>query len=191
MLARWTCHGLRPVGWAHWGEQCIVLCAAVKALCAVQAHWCVRWDPQLWISFSVARLRQHVEDAKGVEGQKPRKSFVVTPAMIRVKDPGGQEKCVGPQGLWTRPWFGGLLLLLLTLLPCKPQASPARCPPPLPTLLRYTDPINPEYSFAVWINCVWNSQQNLDRLNGHPYLEKQHKGLMVKKEVTPKIWLKV
>merc|ERR1711971_772164 len=106
----------------------------------------------------VARLRQHVEDAKGVEGQKCRTSFVVTPVMIRGwgKDPGGQERCVGPQGLWVRPWYGGLLLLLLTLLPCKPQASPARCPPPLPALLR---------------------------LNGHPYLEKQQKGLMVKKEV--------
>merc|ERR1719278_28667 len=72
------------------------------------------------------------------------------------KDPGGQERRVGPQGLWVRPWYGGLLLLLLTLLPCKPQASPARCTPPLPALLR---------------------------LNGHPYLEKRHKGLMVKKEV--------
>ena len=61
------------------------------------------------------------------------------PVMIQGwgKGPGGHRRCVGPQGLWVRPWYGGLLLLLLTLLPCKPQASPARCPPPLPALLRF------------------------------------------------------
>ena len=34
---------------------------------------------------------------------------------------------------------------------------------------------------------ILNSHQNLGRLNGHPYLEKRHKGLMVKKEVRIKI----
>jgi len=81
-------------------------------------------------------------------------------------DPGGQEKYFGPQGLrsssrlkgWlTRvAWCRGLLLLLLLLLPCRPQAFPTRCPPPLPALLR---------------------------LNGQPYLETRNKELMIKKEV--------
>merc|ERR1719350_1880987 len=81
-------------------------------------------------------------------------------------DPGGQEKCFGPQGLqsssslkgWlTRvAWCRSLLLLLILLLPCRPQASPTRCPPPLPALLR---------------------------LNGQPYLETRNKELMLKKEV--------
>ena len=141
------------------------------------AYWCVHW---------------------GKPNSESVSQFPVFASMWRMRR---RDKSLGNLFLWPLWWSGdgaealgatgGVLALRvfgwgLGMEACSSSCSPfypANPKHPLHGVPHLSQHFSGSHLFKFAFEYVWNSHWNLNRLNGHPYLEKRHKGLMVKKEV--------